>query len=55
MSKALIDLDISHEGFEAILNQKEKYEQMKESIGNIKRGDELSENIRMIRENSENA
>ena len=34
MSQALIDLDISHEEFKTIVNEKEKYEQMKESIGN---------------------
>ena len=29
MSQALIDLDISHEEFKTIVNEKEKYEQMK--------------------------
>ena len=29
MSQALIDLEISHEGFKTIVNEKEKYEQMK--------------------------
>ena len=48
MSQALIDLDISHEEFETIVNKKEKYDQMKESIRNKKNRDEL-------RENSENA
>ena len=32
MSQALIDLDISHEEFKTIVNEKEKYEQMKENI-----------------------
>ena len=32
MSQALIGLDISHEKFETIANEKEKYEKMKESI-----------------------
>ena len=36
VSQALIDLDISHEEFKTIVNEKEKYEQMKESIRNIK-------------------
>ena len=31
MYQALIDLDISHEEFKTIANEKEKYEQMKES------------------------
>ena len=39
MSQALIDLDISHEEFKTILNEKEKYDQMKESIGNTKSRD----------------
>ena len=44
MSQALIGLDISHEEFKTIVNEKEKYEQMKESIRNTKSRDELSEN-----------
>ena len=54
-SHALIDLYISHEEFKTIVNEKEKYEQMKESIKNIKSRDELSENSRGIKKNSENA
>ena len=34
MSQALIDVDINHEEFKTIINEKEKYEQMKESIRN---------------------
>ena len=49
ISQALIDLDISPEEFRAIVNEKEKYEQIKETIRNIKRRDELSENSRDIR------
>ena len=37
MSQTLIDLDISHEEFKAIVNEKEKYDQMKGSIRNKKR------------------
>ena len=55
MSQALIDLDISHEEFKTIMNEKEKYEQMEESIGNTKSRDELSENGRDIRKNIGNA
>ena len=55
MSQALIDLDISHEEFKTIVNEKEKYEQMKESIRKTKSRGELNENGRDIRENSENA
>ena len=54
MSQALIDLDISHEEFKTIVNEKEKYEQIKESIRNIKSRDELSENSMGITENSGN-
>ena len=51
MSQALIDLVISHKEFKTIVNEKEKYEQMKESIRNIKGRDELSENSMNIRKN----
>ena len=54
MSQILTDLDISHEEFKTIIIEKEKYEQMKEGIRNIKSRDELSENSRGIRKNSEN-
>ena len=53
MSQALIDLDISHEEFKAILKEKEKYNQMKENIKNIKSNDEkdeLGENSKIIGE-----
>ena len=54
MSQALIDLDTSHEEFKTIINEKEKYEQMKKSIKNTKKKDESSENSRDIRKNSKN-
>ena len=54
-SKPLIDLDISHEEFKTILNEKEKYEEIKESIRNTKGTDELSEDGRDIRKNNGNA
>ena len=44
MSQALIDLEISHEEFKTIVNEKEKYDQMKESIRNKKHKEDLSEN-----------
>ena len=34
MSQALIDLDINHEDSQKIIDEKEKYEQMKENIKN---------------------
>ena len=30
--QALIDMDISHEEFDAILNEKDKYEKMKDNL-----------------------
>ena len=40
VSQTLIDLDIGHEEFKTIGNEKEKYEEMKESISNSKSNDE---------------
>ena len=40
MSQALIDLDISHEELKRIVDEKENYDQMKESIRNKKDGNE---------------
>ena len=40
MSQALIHLDITHEEFKMIVNEKEKFEQMKENIRNTKSKDE---------------
>ena len=55
MSQPLTDLDISHEEFKPIVNEKEKYEQMIASIRNTNSRVELSENSRDIRKNSGNA
>ena len=55
MSQALLNLDISHEEFKTIVNEKEKYEKMKANIRKTKNRDELTENSRDIRENSRNA
>ena len=35
VSQALIDMEISHEEFNAIIREKEKYERMKENVGNV--------------------
>ena len=40
--QALIDLEISHEEFQTIVNEKEKYEKMKEDIRMIKSSDKLN-------------
>ena len=34
ISKALIDMDISHEEFITILKEKDRYEMMKDNLGN---------------------
>ena len=44
MSQALIELDISHEEFKRIVDEKEKNDQMKESIRNKKDKEDFSEN-----------
>ena len=54
MSQALIGLDISYEEFKTIVNEKEKYEQMK-GQKDTKSRDELRENSRDNKENSGNA
>ena len=55
MSQALIDLDISHKEFKTAVNEKEKYEQMKETIRNTKSRYDLTGNSKDIKENSGNA
>ena len=47
VSRALIDMDISHEEYSTILKEKEKYEKMKENVRNIseKLGEEKTKNI----------
>ena len=55
ISQALIDSVISHEEYQTIINEKEKYEKMKENIRMIKCDDELSENNKNIRENNGDA
>ena len=55
--QALIDLDISHEEFKTTVDEKQRYEQMKENVKKIKSSDEKDksgENSRNFRENSEN-
>ena len=57
ISQALIDLEITHEEFKTILNERDKYEEMQENIRNIKsndRKDELSENNSYNRKNNKN-
>ena len=42
ISQALIDLEISFEEFNTIVNEKEKYEKMKEDIVMMKNSDKLN-------------
>ena len=46
VSQALIDMEISHEEFNAIIREKQKYERMKENVTNV------SENMRLNSVNS---
>ena len=43
MSQALINLEIRHEEFKAFVDEKQRYEQMKENIRNTKSSDEKNE------------
>ena len=43
ISQALIDLEITQEEFKIIVYEKQRYEQMKEGIQNIKSSDEKDE------------
>ena len=49
VSQALIDIEISHEEFIIILKEKDKYEKMKENVGNVS---EKQENVRLNSVNS---
>ena len=55
MSQALIDFDMSHEEFKAIANERERYEQIKETSRNTKSRDKLCKNSRNVRKNNGNA
>ena len=49
VSQALIDMEISHEEFNAIIREKQKYERMKENVRNVS---EKQENMRLNSVNS---
>ena len=49
VSQALIDMEISHEEFNAIIREKQKYEWMKENVRNVS---EKQENVRLNSVNS---
>ena len=46
MSQALTELDISHEVFKTVVNDKEQYDRIKESIRNKKDQEDFSENAK---------
>ena len=54
VSQALIDMEISHEEFNAIIREEEKYERMKENMRNVSEcsSAKKQENIRMNSVNS---
>ena len=54
ISQALIDLEISHEEFTTIVEEKNMYKKIKEGVRMLKSSDELSENNRTNRKNIEN-
>ena len=52
-SQAFIDIEISHEEFVTILNEKDKYEKMKQNLRNInEKLEEKTENMRLNSINS---
>ena len=50
VSQALIDMEISHEEFDSIMKEKDKYEKMKENMKNISQ--RLQETNEIMRLNS---
>ena len=45
ISQAIIDLQISYEEFEMIVNEKKNYDKIKKNIKNTKNKDDISENV----------
>ena len=54
VSQALIDMEISHEEFNVIIREKQKYERMKENVRNVSEcsSAEKEENMRLNSVNS---
>ena len=52
--QALIDLEISHEEFKTIVNEKEKNEKMKENIRNTKSSEKVKNIVKTLSENNKN-
>ena len=55
ISQALIDLTISHEEFKTIVNEKDKYEEMKGNVRNIKSNHEKNKLSEKSRNNTKNS
>ena len=57
MSQSLIDYDISHEDFKKVIDEEEKYEQIKQNIKNTKRINEIDPPLQgdttLIQENNQ--
>ena len=53
VSKALIDMEISHEEYTTILKERDKYQKMKENVRNVSETlEEKQENMRLNNVNS---
>ena len=53
VSQALIDMEISHKKFIAVLKEKDKYEKMKKNVRNLReKFEEKQENMRLNSANS---
>ena len=48
VSQALIDMEISHEEFNAIIREKQKYERMKENERNASEKQEFKKNNKFV-------
>ena len=55
ISQALVDMEKSHEEFDTIMQEKDKYEKMKENVRNVsEKLEEKPENMRLNSVNSRN-
>ena len=55
ISQALVDMEKSHEEFDTIMKEKDKYEKMKENVRNVsEKLEEKTENMRLNNVNSRN-
>ena len=55
ISQALVDIEKSHEEFDTVMKEKDKYEKMKENVRNVsEKLEEKTENMRLNNVNSRN-